>query len=78
MALLELPLGELEKYPPELSEPGDFDAFNHYGALWNVDQAGKEIRAYPFNDHVGGSPAHEVVKLEWPGKQWGKARAFHR
>ncbi|NEC66854.1 acetylxylan esterase [Streptomyces sp. SID9727] len=55
-----------------------YAAFNHYGALRNVDQADKEIRAYPFNDHEGGGPAHEVVKLEWLGKQWGKARVFHR
>ncbi|MFI6873310.1 acetylxylan esterase [Streptomyces sp. NPDC050400] len=46
-----------------------YAAFNHYGALRNVDQADKQIRAYPFNDHEGGGPDHEVVKLEWLAKQ---------
>ncbi|WP_372343187.1 acetylxylan esterase [Streptomyces sp. KL116D] len=46
-----------------------YAAFNHYGALRNVDQADKQIRAYPFNDHEGGGPTHEVVKLEWLAKQ---------
>ncbi|MGW2110836.1 acetylxylan esterase [Streptomyces sp. NPDC001948] len=46
-----------------------YAAFNHYGAQWNVDQADKQIRTYPFNDHEGGGPAHEVVKLEWLSKQ---------
>ncbi|MBO1331434.1 acetylxylan esterase [Streptomyces sp. VRA16 Mangrove soil] len=42
-----------------------YAAFNHYGALREVDPGDKEIRAYPFNDHEGGGPTHEAVKLEW-------------
>ncbi|MFJ2091409.1 acetylxylan esterase [Streptomyces sp. NPDC087901] len=46
-----------------------YAAFNHYGAQRNVDQSDKQIRVYPFNDHEGGGPAHEVVKLEWLADQ---------
>ncbi|MFE5095678.1 acetylxylan esterase [Streptomyces sp. NPDC056638] len=46
-----------------------YAAFNHYGAEGEVDQADKHIRTYPFNDHEGGGPTHEVVKLEWLAKQ---------
>ncbi|MGW4733035.1 acetylxylan esterase [Streptomyces shenzhenensis] len=42
-----------------------YAAFHHYGAERNVDEAEKRISVYPFNDHEGGGPAHEVVKLEW-------------
>lgn len=50
-----------------------YAAFNHYGAEGEVDQADKHIRAYPFNDHEGGGPTHEVVKLEWLAKQLNSA-----
>jgi cephalosporin-C deacetylase len=46
-----------------------YAAFNHYGSEHQVDQADKQISVYPFNDHEGGGPAHEVVKLEWLTKQ---------
>ncbi|MGW2836349.1 acetylxylan esterase [Streptomyces sp. NPDC001493] len=46
-----------------------YAAFNHYGAEGGVDQADKHIRAYPFNDHEGGGPTHEVVKLDWLAKR---------
>ncbi|MFB6715819.1 MULTISPECIES: acetylxylan esterase [unclassified Streptomyces] len=46
-----------------------YAAFNHYGSECQVDQADKQISVYPFNDHEGGGPAHEVVKLEWLAKQ---------
>ncbi|MFF2329809.1 MULTISPECIES: acetylxylan esterase [unclassified Streptomyces] len=46
-----------------------YAAFNHYGSERQVDQADKQISVYPFNDHEGGGPAHEVVKLEWLAKQ---------
>ncbi|MFE7039843.1 acetylxylan esterase [Streptomyces atratus] len=50
-----------------------YAAFNHYGAEGEVDQADKHIRAYPFNDHEGGGPTHEVVKLEWLAKRLNSA-----
>ncbi|MFE4337021.1 acetylxylan esterase [Streptomyces sp. NPDC056831] len=50
-----------------------YAAFNHYGAEGGVDQVDKHIRAYPFNDHEGGGPTHEVVKLEWLAKQLNSA-----
>ncbi|MFJ9682183.1 acetylxylan esterase [Streptomyces sp. NPDC101194] len=50
-----------------------YAAFNHYGSQRRVDQADKQISVYPFNDHEGGGPAHEVVKLEWLAKQLGTA-----
>ncbi|MGY0488442.1 acetylxylan esterase [Streptomyces sp. WG-D5] len=50
-----------------------YAAFNHYGAGTGMDQADKEIRAYPFNDHEGGGPAHEVVKLDWLAKRLATA-----
>ncbi|GAA4213167.1 acetylxylan esterase [Actinocatenispora rupis] len=50
-----------------------YAAYNHYGALTGLDPARKRIRAYPFNDHEGGGPAHEVVKLDWLARQWEKA-----
>ncbi|MGW1225611.1 acetylxylan esterase [Streptomyces sp. NPDC001478] len=46
-----------------------YAAYNHYGALGGVDQSDKRISVYPFNDHEGGGPAHEVVKLEWLAKR---------
>ncbi|MFI5771151.1 acetylxylan esterase [Streptomyces sp. NPDC051658] len=46
-----------------------YAAYNHCGAQRNVDQADKQIRVYPFNDHEGGGPAREVVKSEWPAKR---------
>ncbi|BCJ34335.1 acetylxylan esterase [Actinocatenispora thailandica] len=41
-----------------------YAAFNHYGAL-GAAGADKQIHPYPFNDHEGGGPTHEVVKLGW-------------
>lgn len=35
-----------------------YAAYNHYGGP-------KEIREYPYNDHEGGGPFHDVVKLRW-------------
>ncbi|MFE6891186.1 acetylxylan esterase [Streptomyces sp. NPDC057694] len=46
-----------------------YAAFNHYGAERGVDQADKRIEVYPFNDHEGGGPDHEVVKLAWLAKR---------
>ncbi|MFB7595187.1 acetylxylan esterase [Streptomyces sp. NPDC056160] len=46
-----------------------YAAFNHYSAERVPAQADKQIRAYPFNDHEGGGPAHEVVKLDWLAKR---------
>ncbi|MEU5612337.1 acetylxylan esterase [Streptomyces sparsogenes] len=46
-----------------------YAAFNHYGAERVPAQADKQICAYPFNDHEGGGPAHEVVKLDWLAKR---------
>ncbi|MFF9510589.1 acetylxylan esterase [Streptomyces sp. NPDC014724] len=46
-----------------------YAAFNHYGSERQLDQADKQISVYPFNDHEGGGPAHEVLKLEWLAKQ---------
>ncbi|WP_101783269.1 acetylxylan esterase [Nonomuraea indica] len=42
-----------------------YAAFNHYGARRAMPATGKQIRVYPFNDHEGGGPDHEVVKLAW-------------
>lgn len=42
-----------------------YAAFNHYGALCDVPTTRKRISVYPFNDHEGGGPAHEAVKLAW-------------
>ncbi|WP_299538012.1 acetylxylan esterase [uncultured Streptomyces sp.] len=46
-----------------------YAAFHHYGADGGVQQSEKRISVYPFNDHEGGGPAHEVVKLEWLAKR---------
>ncbi|MCK2215639.1 acetylxylan esterase [Actinomadura sp. ATCC 31491] len=40
-----------------------YAAFNHYGARRTPPD--KRISVYPFNDHEGGGPDHEVVKLAW-------------
>ncbi|MBB2915344.1 cephalosporin-C deacetylase [Streptosporangium becharense] len=42
-----------------------YAAFNHYGALCELPPESKQISVYPFNDHEGGGPDHEVVKLAW-------------
>jgi cephalosporin-C deacetylase len=41
-----------------------YAAFNHYGGP-------KEIREYPFNDHEGGGPFHEVATLRWLAERLG-------
>ncbi|SEM35590.1 acetylxylan esterase [Nonomuraea pusilla] len=46
-----------------------YAAFNHYGALRGVRPEHKQISVYPFNDHEGGGPDHEVVKLGWFARQ---------
>ena len=35
-----------------------FAAYNAYGGP-------KEIAVYPYNDHEGGGPFHEVAQLRW-------------
>ncbi|WP_406099353.1 acetylxylan esterase [Streptomyces sp. NBC_01013] len=46
-----------------------YAAFNHYGGRQDEARSDKQIRVYPFNDHEGGGPAHEVVKLKWLADQ---------
>ncbi|MFE1953519.1 acetylxylan esterase [Streptomyces sp. NPDC059524] len=46
-----------------------YAAFNHYGAERGQGEPDKRMSVYPYNDHEGGGPAHEVVKLEWLAKR---------
>lgn len=64
MALFDPALDELEKYRSELPEPADFDAFRQETAA---------RRAYPFNDHEGGGPAHESRHTGMAGEAVGKS-----
>lgn len=47
-----------------------YAAYNHCGAQRNVDQADKQIRVCPFNDHEGGGPAREVVNRNGRPSGW--------
>ncbi|GAA1627950.1 acetylxylan esterase [Nonomuraea maheshkhaliensis] len=47
-----------------------YAAFNHYGTRAEQPVGDKRISVYPFNDHEGGGPDHEVVKLAWLAGRW--------
>jgi cephalosporin-C deacetylase len=38
-------------------------------AAYNAYAGPKEISVYPYNDHEGGGPFHEVTQLKWLGNQ---------